>query len=218
MNNKNKKVIVAVLLLAVLSLAGVSFYYWYTNAYFVSTEDAKVDADLFRVSPQVSGKILEVYVEEGQAVRAGEVVARLDDTTLQAANPDLAVVRAPVDGLVVKKLARPGEMAAPGQPVVVLVDPKDLYVTANIEEDKLRRVRVGQQVDISLDALPGKTFTGRVERIGKASLSVFSLLPSSSGGSFTKVVQRVPVKIVFNEKPGEYVEVGTNAFVRIHVK
>lgn len=206
------------LLLAVLSLAGVSFYYWYNNTYYVSTEDARVDADLFRVSPQVSGKILEVYVEEGQAVRAGEVVARLDDTTLQAANPDLAVVRAPVDGLVVKKLARPGEIAAPGQPVVVLVDPKGLYVTANIEEDKLRRVRVGQAVDISLDALPGKTFAGRVERIGKASLSVFSLLPSSSGGSFTKVVQRVPVKIVFNEKPGEYVEVGTNAFVRIHVK
>lgn len=219
MSNKNKKAILAVLLLAVFSLAGVSFYYWYTNAYFVSTEDAKVDADLFRVSPQVSGKILDIYVEEGQAVRAGEVVARLDDTTLSpSANPDLAVVRAPVDGLVVKKLARPGEIAAPGQPVVVLADPKALYVTANIEEDKLRRVRVGQQVDISLDALPGKTFTGRVEKIGKASLSVFSLLPSSSGGSFTKVVQRVPVKIVFNNKPTEYVEIGTNAYVRIHVR
>ncbi|MEW5898013.1 MAG: HlyD family efflux transporter periplasmic adaptor subunit [Bacillota bacterium] len=216
---KNKKIILIVAALMILSLGAVSFYYWYMNTYYVATEDARVDTDIFRVSPRISGEILAIHGEEGQAVRAGEVVARLDDTTLSpSANPDLVLVRSPIDGMVVKRLARPGEMAAPGQPILMVINPREFYVTANLEEDKLRRVQVGQKVDISLDALPGMKFSGRVERIGKASLSTFSLLPASSGSTFTKVVQRVPVKIVFDERPKEYVEVGTNAYVRIHVK
>ncbi|MEW6276318.1 MAG: HlyD family secretion protein [Bacillota bacterium] len=216
---KNKKIVLLVAALMVLSLGAVSFFYWYMNTFYVATEDARVDADIYRVSPRVSGEILAIPVEEGQAVRAGEVVARLDDTTLSpSANPDLVLVRSPVDGLVVKRLAHPGEMAAPGQPILMVINPREFYVTANIEENKLRRVRVGQKVDISLDALPGKKLSGRVERIGRASLSTFSLLPAGSGSTFTKVVQRVPVKIVFDEGPQGYVEVGTNASVRIHVK
>lgn len=216
---KNKKIVLIVAVLMILSLGAVSFYYWYMNTWYVATEDARVDTDIFRVSPQISGEILAIHVEEGQAVRAGEVVARLNDATLSpSANPDLVLVRSPIDGLVVKKVAHPGEIAAPGQPLLMVVNPRELYVTANLEEDKLRRVRVGQKVEISLDALPGKKFSGHVERIGKASLSTFSLLPASSGSTFTKVVQRVPVKIVFDERPAEYVEVNTNAYVRIHVK
>jgi len=216
---KNKKIVLLVAALMVLSLGAVSFFYWYMNTCYVATEDARVDADIYRVSPRVSGEILVIPVEEGQAVQAGEVVARLDDTTLSpSANPDLVLVRSPVDGLVVKRLAHPGEMAAPGQPILMVINPREFYVTANIEENKLRRVRVGQKVDISLDALPGKKLSGSVERIGRASLSTFSLLPAGSGSTFTKVVQRVPVKIVFDEGPKGYVEVGTNASVRIHVK
>lgn len=216
---KNRKLVLAVAVIMILSLGAVSFYYWYMNTYFVVTEDARVSADIYRVSPQISGEILEINVQEGQAVRAGEVVARLNDTALSpSANTDLALVKAPIDGLVVKRLAQPGEIAAAGQPILMLVNPRELYVTANIEEDKLSRVRAGQKVDISLDAQPGKKYSGHVERIGKASLSAFSLLPAASGSSFTKVVQRVPVKIVFDERPAEYVEVETNAYVRVHVK
>lgn len=216
---KNKKIVLLVAALMILSLGAVSFYYWYMNNYYVATEDARVAADIFKVSPQISGEILEINVEEGQAVRAGEVVARLNDTALSpSANTDLALVKSPIDGLVVKKLAQPGEIAAAGQPILMLVDPRNLYVTANIEEDRLRRVQVGQKVDISLDVQPGSKYVGHVERIGKASLSAFSLLPAGSGSNFTKVVQRVPVKIVFDERPSEYVEVDTNACVRVHVK
>jgi multidrug resistance efflux pump len=216
---KNRRLVLALAVAMVFCLGGISFYFWYMNNHYVSTEDARVSADMYKVSPQISGEILEINVQEGQAVRAGEVVARLSDTALSpSANTDLTLVKAPSDGLVVKKLAQPGEVAAAGQPILMLVDPRGLYVTANIEEDKLSRVRAGQKVDISLDAQPGKKYAGHVERIGKASLSAFSLLPAASGSSFTKVVQRVPVKIVFDEPLPDYVEIETNAYVRVHVK
>ncbi|AEG16866.1 secretion protein HlyD family protein [Desulfofundulus kuznetsovii DSM 6115] len=216
---KNKKAMLAVAAVMVAVLAAISFYYWHMNRYYVTTEDARIDGDIYRVSPQVSGKLLEINVEEGQAVRAGDIVARLDDTTLPpGANIDLAVVRSPVSGVVVKKVAHVGEIAAPGQPVIMVVDPSALYITANIEETDLKKVRPGQKVDITLDVLPGHKFTGHVARIGRASLSTFSLLPANTGGSFTKVVQRVPVKIVFDEYPDNYVEVGTNARVKIHIR
>ncbi|MGB9804655.1 HlyD family secretion protein [Desulfofundulus sp.] len=216
---KNKKAIMAVAAVMVAALAAISFYYWYTNVHYITTEDARIDGDIYKVSPQVAGKLLEIDVDEGQTVRAGDIVARLDDTTLTpGANIDLAVVRSPVSGVVVKKVAHEGEIAAPGQPVVMVVDPSALYITANIEETHLKDVHVGQKVDITLDAIPGQKFTGHVASIGRASLSTFSLLPTSTGGSFTKVVQRVPVKIVFDRYPGNNMEVGTNARVRIHIR
>ncbi|MDQ0285076.1 multidrug resistance efflux pump [Desulfofundulus luciae] len=217
---KNKRLVFIVAAVMVIALAAVTSYYLYMNRYYVTTEDARIDGDIYRVSPQVSGKLLEINVEEGQAVRAGDIVARLDDTTLSpGANIDLAVVRSPVSGVVVKKVAHVGEIAAPGQPVIMVADPSALYVTANIEETDLKKVRPGQKVDITLDVLQGYKFTGHVVRIGRASLSTFSLLPTTNtSGSFTKVVQRVPVKIVFDTYPPHYVEIGTNAYVKIHIR
>lgn len=78
---KNKKAIIAVAAVMVAVLAAISFYYWHMNRYYVITEDARVDGDIYRVSPQMAGKLLEINVEEGQTVRAGDIIARLDDTT-----------------------------------------------------------------------------------------------------------------------------------------
>ena len=99
----------------------------------------------------------------------------------------------------------------------MIVDPQKLYITANIEETKLGKVKQGQNVDITIDQIEGKTFTGKVKYVGKASNSTFSLLPTSTSGTFTKVVQRVPVKIEFDKVNSELLP-GTNAIVKIHVK
>lgn len=217
---KNKKTIIIVLALMIISLAGVTGYYWYNNAHYVSTEDARVDGDIYRVSPQITGELLEMNVQEGDTVRAGEVIARLKDTALPAGgNTDLSLVKSPTGGLVVKKLARVGEICAAGQPVAMVIRPEELYITANIEETDLHKVRTGQQVDITLDNLPGEKFTGRVEFVGEATLSTFSLLPqSNASGNFTKVVQRVPVRIRLSDADSSRLLYGTNAVVRIHVK
>lgn len=215
-----KKLFIAVLVLMILTLAGISIYYWYNNACYVSTEDARVDADLVKVSPRVSGKIVEINVESGDRVEKGRVLARLDDLSLPAgSNLDLTLLRSPIDGMVVYVPAHEGEVGVPGQPAVMLVDTSDLYITANIEETDLHRVRPGQRVDVTIDSIPGHVFTGRVDSILGASLSTFSLLPSNNtSGNFTKVVQRVPVTIELDSYDGYRLVVGTNAVVRIHVR
>lgn len=204
----------------IITLAGVTWYYWYNNIHYVSTEDAKVDGDIYKASPQISGEILDVKVAEGDTVQAGQIIARLDDTALPAGgNNDLTMVRSPVSGLVIKKLAHAGEIGAAGQPVVMVVRPDALYVTANIEETDLHKVKAGQQVDIKLDSTPGHVITGRVDFIGEATLSTFSLLSqANSGGNFTKVVQRIPVRIKLDEMDKSQLIYGTNAEVKIHVR
>ena len=217
--NKKKNIYI-VLALMVVALLGVTLYYWYNNAYYVKTEDARVDGSVIKVSPQIAGKIKNMYVNEGDRVIMGQAIARLDDATLQpGANPDLAVVRAPEDGVIIKRLGNPGEMAVAGQQVSMMVNPYSLYITANIEETKLSKVTPGQAVDITLDAMPGEKFTGKVERIAEASLSTFSLIPvTNTSGNFTKVVQRIPVKITLDDYKGYQLPHGSNAIVKIHIR
>ena len=99
-----------------------------------------------------------------------------------------------------------------------MVDPENLYITANIEETKVKNIRQGQRVDIKIDQYKGLSFPGKVESIGMASNTTFSLLPSSSSATFTKVVQKIPVKITFENKNKSLFVVGTNAVVKIHIK
>ncbi|MFZ5644844.1 MAG: HlyD family secretion protein [Bacillota bacterium] len=218
MNNKKK--IYFVLALMVASLIGVTLYYWYNNTYYVKTEDARVDGPVLKVSPQISGKVKSVYVKEGDRIISGQAIARLDDTSLQqGANPDLAVIRAPIDGVVIKKIGNPGEMASPGQQIAMMLNPYSLYITANIEETKLHKIFPGQVVDITLDAIPGEKFAGHVERIGEASLSTFSILPATNtSGNFTKVIQRIPVKIAVDGYKGYVLPHNSNAYVKIHIR
>lgn len=217
---KNKKAFVVVFILMVLVLGGVSAWYWYNNTYFVTTEDARVDADVIQVSPEVAGQIEKINVESGDRVKEGQVLARLDDATLPpGSNLDLTLLRAPVSGRVVYVPAHEGEMGAPGRPAVMLVDTGDMYISANIEETDLYKIKPGQYVEVTIDSIPGKVFDGRVESIRGASLSVFSLLPANNAsGNFTKVVQRVPVTIRLESYKNLPLVVGTNAVARIHIK
>lgn len=216
---KKKKPIIIVLALMLLSLTGITGYYWYNNNHFVKTEDARVDGEIYKVSPQIAGEIIAMNIEEGDIVQAGQTIARIDDAALPEGDRlDRTLVKTPISGLVINKLARTGEIGAPGQPVAMVVQPDNLYITANIEESYLPRVNVGQVVDITLDSDPGKKLTGRVDYIGKASLSTFSLLSQANAGSnFTKVVQRIPVRITLANADSNRLLFGTNAVVRIHV-
>ena len=140
---KNKKIFGLVLLAMVLVLGAVGFYYWYQNNHYVATDDARVTGTVVRVSPRMAGKILEIYFDEGDVVRAGQVVARLDDNALPpGGNTDLTVVRAPVSGTVISRSASPGEVGAPGQPILLVVDPATLYVQVNVEEKVIDRKSV----------------------------------------------------------------------------
>ncbi len=104
-------------------------------------------------------------------------------------------VQSPIDGVVIATPGAVGASVVAGQAVVVVVDPSQLWVNANIDETSVARLRVGQAASVHVDAL-GSDMPGMVEAITPATAATFSLLPSNSGaGSFNKVVQLVPVRI-----------------------
>ncbi|EKQ51624.1 MULTISPECIES: efflux RND transporter periplasmic adaptor subunit [unclassified Clostridium] len=217
MKEKRKILIIGILVVIVVALCSIASYYWYENTYYVSTEDARVNADFVSVTPQISGKLLELNVDEGDKVTKNEILARQEMNNLPDTSVEQSLVRSPIDGIVVKKQGTVGELLSTGQTLITLVDPSKLYVSANIEETKIEKVKVGQPVDITIDEYDSQKFTGKIKSIGEISNSAISLLPSSTSGTFTKVVQRVPIKIElsnFNEK----ILPGTNAVIKIHIK
>jgi multidrug resistance efflux pump len=217
---KNKKILYLVLALKVVSLAVVTTVYWYNSSHYVDTEDARVDGTIVKVSPQISGRISEMNVAEGDSIKEGAIIARQVDYQLTPGlNLDLSVVKSPITGTVIKKIGNVGEVGAPGSPIVMVADLKSLYITANIEETELHKVKPGQDVDFTIDSIPGFDFSGKVISIGDATVSTFSLLPAqNSSGNFTKVVQRVPVKISIKDYQGQRLLPGMNAVVRIYIK
>jgi membrane fusion protein, multidrug efflux system len=111
------------------------------------------------------------------------------------------VITAPVDGYVTQLTAAKGNYAAAGQALMMFV-PRDVWVTANFKETELSTVRPGAPVTIRVDAFPDRTFAGHVASIQAGSGTAFSMLPPENAtGNYVKIVQRVPVKIVFNKRP-----------------
>ena len=116
-------------------------------------------------------------------------------------------IKAPIDGTVSGKRVEKGMMVQPGTPLFVIV-PNEVWVVANFKETQLEKMKKGQPVDIKIDTYPKKIFKGEVESIQRSSGAKSSLFPPENAvGSFVKIVQRIPVKIVFTEKidPDEYV-------------
>lgn len=217
MKEKRKTLIIGILMVMVVALGGIVYYYWYQNTNYVSTEDARVSADFVSVTPQISGKLLELNVDEGDRVTKNEILASQDMNGLPDTSVEQSLVRSPINGVVIKKQGTVGELLSPGQTLITLMDPSKIYITANIEETKLGKVKVGQLVEITIDQYSSKKFTGKVKSIGEVSNSALSLLSSSTSGTFTKVVQRVSIKIELDDFDSKILP-GTNAVVKIHVK
>jgi membrane fusion protein, multidrug efflux system len=126
--------------------------------------------------------------------RVGMATAALEQAKLNLAYTTLT---APVHGVVSKKSVEVGQTVQPGQPLMAVVPLDDIWVTANFKETELRDMHVGQLVYVKVDAY-GRTYRGRVQSISAATGARFSLLPPENAtGNYVKVVQRVPVKIVF---------------------
>jgi len=90
----------------------------------------------------------------------------------------------------------------PAQPIFTIYDLRDIWITANLEETKLRSLRLDDSVEVRVDAYPGRTFGGKVYQFGTNTAAQFSLIPpNNASGNFTKVTQRVPVKIHLNKIP-----------------
>lgn len=144
----------------------------------------------------------QVAVLQAQA-KSAEAKLQQAEASDQQARTTLSrtTIVAPVDGRATSISAAKGTYAQPGQVLMMFV-PRDVWVKANFKETQLSLMRPGQPVDIEIDAYPERTFHGRVDSIQSGSGTAFSLLPAENAtGNFVKVVQRVPVKIVFDQQP-----------------
>jgi len=134
------------------------------------------------------------------------------------ANFTRTVITAPVAGRVARLTATKGNYAAVGQALMMFV-PRDVWITANFKETQLLTVRPGDHVDIMIDAYPGRKFWGHVDSIQSGSGTAFSLLPAENAtGNYVKIVQRVPVKIVFDQPPDVLLGPGMSVVPTVRTK
>jgi membrane fusion protein (multidrug efflux system) len=166
----------------------------------------------------------------GATVTNAQAGVRLADARLQAARAavanaklqlDYTHVRAPAPGIVSRKQVEVGQLVQGGQPLLTIVADTGVYVTANMKETQLSDIRVGQPVDIDVDTYGGATAHGVVESIAAATGSKFALLPPDNAtGNFTKVVQRIPIRIrvVSDLGPNRPLRPGMSVNVHVNTK
>ncbi len=232
-------------------LAGATAYLIYTS-YHETTDDAYTTGHVHDISSRVAGTVVEVAVDDNQAVKKGEVLVRLDPCDFQVQvdkaqadynrakadfdrvqalhqsfSGDVAIskqeydqmeanlgeakaalddaknqlsyctITAPEDGVVGDKTVQTGNRVAVGTVLMSVV--QDLWVVANYKETQVGEMVKGQPVTVSVDEISGHTFTGHIDSFSPGSGSIFALLPPENAtGNFTKIVQRVPVKILLD--------------------
>ncbi|MGH7968502.1 MAG: HlyD family secretion protein [Limisphaerales bacterium] len=167
---------------------------------------------------QVKAAEAQVNVAEA-AIQTAEAEVQGNEATVHQAELVLSYTKvlAPRAGFVAHRTIEAGAYVQPGQQLLALVPPK-VWVTANFKETQLTKMRPGQPVTIDVDAYPGHTFRGHVDSIQRGSGAQFSLLPPENAtGNYVKVVQRVPVKIVFDEPPDPNLPLGPGMSVEPQV-
>ncbi len=190
------------------------------NVSLARTQNRKAAADLARYAPlrakeEISQQQYDAAKAAADSASAAVTAARQSVSAAEAEaaqkKADLAFaelqlsyasVVAPASGTVSKKSVEVGQYVQAGQPLLAIVEDAETWVVANFKETQLKKMRVGQPVAIEVDAYPKAVFHGKVESFAAATGAKFALLPPDNAtGNFTKVVQRVPVKIVFTDPP-----------------
>src|SRR5580693_6060664 len=159
------------------------------------------NANLEAARSQTNAAEAEVVLSEA-GVETATAAAQQAQAKLQQAELNVSYTKiiAPMEGRVTARTVQAGNYVQPGQALMALV-PKDVWVTANFKETQLTYMHAGQPVELSMDAYPNRKFKGRVDSLQAGTGARFSLLPPENAvGNYIKVVQRVPVKIIFDEE------------------
>ncbi|MEN7550046.1 HlyD family secretion protein [Rapidithrix thailandica] len=177
------------------------------------------------VNSQVTAAQQQYLASNSQYEAALKKISSID-AAIQAAkvnvrNAELKLsyteIKAPSSGRISRKMIQPGQVVRPGQPLMAVTNSTDLWVVANFKEVQVSEMTIGQKVTMTIDAFPGKIFDGKIESIAAATGAKFSLFPADNAtGNFTKVTQRIPVKIVF--EPTELKDISLRAGMSVIVK
>lgn len=220
-----KRLMTIPVVLALLALAA-SGWWWYAERQAAEARllraSGMLEATEVALSSELGGRLAERPVREGDRVRKGDLLAQLDvellDHQVRTA-PDLATqlhlerqrdrqtLRAPLDGWVVRTLYEPGEQVAPGAPVVVVADWRDLTLKVYLSEDRFGRVALGQPASVTVDAYPSETFAGTVTFI--ASEAEFTPRNVQTRGDRVKSVYAIKLRVQNGDlrlKPGMFAD------------
>jgi len=181
----------------------------------VKAASAAVEAAKKAQQKAISAKLTVTELEKTLAAQEQSIKETEKALAIAQLNLEHTRIKSPVNGTVAKKFIFAGDYANPGYPIFSVYDTDNVFVRAHLEETKMKGVQLGQMVDLDVDAYPRKTFRGKVIKIGEASGAKFMLIPrDTTTGEFTKVVQRIPIKIaILNDtervlKPGYSVTIG----------
>lgn len=215
MNARRLFVMNVIIILLILAAGFVGYYFYNQSTLYLSTDDAQITGKQVTIMSPANGKLINWNGSFGQSFNANDTVGTVQ--IAGAAKPANLDIPMPTNGTIVQNLAVPNSFVAPGTPLAYSYDMQNLWVTANIKETQISNVKVGQNVDVYVDAYPGISIKGTVASIGLATASTFSLLPTeSTTADYTKVTQVIPVKITLQGYEGIGLTPGMSATVRIH--
>jgi membrane fusion protein (multidrug efflux system) len=168
------------------------------NAQAAQAKNAAADAAILRDAANLASALKQVDLLKAEIAQAEAAAARASALQAQAElNLGYTIIIAPIDGVVGNRTLRVGQLVQAGTQLMSVVPASGAYVIANYKETQLTHVHEGQPVDVSVDMFPGQLVHGRVDSLAPASGQEFALLPPDNAtGNFTKIVQRIPVKIV----------------------
>jgi len=197
-NTSDKKKFIWLVILLIIAFV-VAIVWWWNYRKYVSTIDANLDGGRVNVSARVMAPLSAVFKHEGDNVKRGELLAMLDSTATENCR-----IVSPVDGLIAKQWVVPGDLLQPGENIFTLNEGKELWVAVYLQETKFNEIRMGQSALFTLDAYPGLTFYGKIFYIGANAASEFSLIPpDNASGNYTKVAQRIPLRISIDRVEGK---------------
>jgi membrane fusion protein, multidrug efflux system len=178
------------------------------NAQQAQSRIAGARAAIARDTANLASALKQVDLLKAEIVQANASLARAEAVQRQAElNLEYTSIVAPIDGVVGNRTLRTGQYVQAGTQLMSVVPLAGAYVVANFKETQLTDVREGQQVDIAVDMFPGQIVHGRVDSLAPASGQEFALLPPDNAtGNFTKVVQRIPVRIALNSNNSSLIE------------
>ena len=209
------------IIVAFAAIGGGITYYVYNNYMYYGTDDAQITGPIINISAPAAGTLSSLSVKLGDTVTSGETIGSVLPATGAATGvtPSPINLTSPINGTILQVPAVQGQGVAPGLTLLTITDRSTITVTANIDENVINNIQVGQSVDIHIDAYSDTSFTGHVQQIIQAAASEFSLLPTqdNASGNFTKVGQRIPVVITLDGTGGKDVVPGMSAEVTIYL-
>lgn len=207
---KLKKIIYSVAIIVVILACSIGYYFYSRSTNYFTTDNAKVTAKMYPITPVTSGKVLEWNVSLGDLVKKDEILGRQEV---------LPYITSPVDGTIVKSDVVTNQVVGPTNQIAIVADTSNMYIGVNVEETDIAKIAVGQDVKVKIDAYSGKTFKGKVTEIDNTTQTYFSnSLSLSTSGTYTKVTQLVPVKVTIENEEKLPMTLGMNAVVTIKVR